>query len=454
MMRHAAQTPIETQDAPVAFERRGACPSLSAPMKTGDGLLVRLRPSESGVTPGQLRAIAEAAARFGNGILEVTARGNLQIRGLRTETVGPLNDAISALDLPIASGVAIETPPLCGIDADEIADARPLAARVRAAITAHHPALVLAPKLSITVDGGGRFHLGDIVADIRLSAVGPALWRVSIAGNAHGARQIAVLPEDQIAEAVLRILVALDAMGPAARGRDLDAAALAAGFVSTVAPSIPVRARAPRPAGLHDFGVAGPVLGVGLTFCQTSAADLIAFLDEAEALGAREIRLAPDHGLFVLGLSQEAAVKAQRHAEACGFRVAADDPANAIALCAGARGCASAFFDTHALARILIATVPDLLDGSLDVHLSGCPKGCAHPAPAGLTLTGASLGYGLVVNGSASVSPDATIAAKDISPAAERLSALLRNNKNAGETARSCLARLGVDRVAAAMRQG
>ena len=33
------------------FTRRGACPALSAPMHTGDGLLVRLNPVAGGLSP-------------------------------------------------------------------------------------------------------------------------------------------------------------------------------------------------------------------------------------------------------------------------------------------------------------------------------------------------------------------------------------------------------------------
>ncbi len=33
------------------FTRRGACPALSAPMQTGDGLLVRLNPVAGGLSP-------------------------------------------------------------------------------------------------------------------------------------------------------------------------------------------------------------------------------------------------------------------------------------------------------------------------------------------------------------------------------------------------------------------
>ncbi len=70
----------------LAPRRRGACPALSAPMQTGDGLLVRLMP-EGALSPAMLAGLAAAAAEFGNGIVEVTARGSLQLRGLAAETV-------------------------------------------------------------------------------------------------------------------------------------------------------------------------------------------------------------------------------------------------------------------------------------------------------------------------------------------------------------------------------
>ena len=63
---------------PIAASRRGACPSLDAPMQTGDGLLARIRVSDGRLDPSQLAGIASAAAKHGNGLVEVTARGTLE----------------------------------------------------------------------------------------------------------------------------------------------------------------------------------------------------------------------------------------------------------------------------------------------------------------------------------------------------------------------------------------
>ncbi len=62
--------------------KRGWCPDVLRPMPTGDGLLVRLHPPLGGLTAGQLQAVATTARSCGNGLLDVSSRGNLQIRGI------------------------------------------------------------------------------------------------------------------------------------------------------------------------------------------------------------------------------------------------------------------------------------------------------------------------------------------------------------------------------------
>ncbi|MGF6173575.1 precorrin-3B synthase [Ensifer sp. 4252] len=452
----AAPTP-ETTDA--ASMRRGACPSLAAPMPTGDGLLVRLRPLDGSLTVSQFSAVAEAARHFGNGVLEITARGNLQVRGLTASTVPGLAEAIGEAAIVVPDGVAIETPPLAGIDPEEIADPRILAAALRQAIAAQGAALKLAPKLAIIVDGGGRFHLGDTITDLRLQAAGRGegiWWNLSLAGTTATAKPVCALRTETVVPVVIRILEALTDIGPAARGRDLDIDAIRA-LCPPGADRIEV-APASTPAspvvGIHDLGSTGAALGLGLAFAQIDAISLISFLRQAGELGAREIRLAPSHGFFLLGLEREAAAIVQRLALAQGLRIAPDDPRNHIATCAGSTGCASAWMDTKAMARLWVETVPDLFDGSLTVHLSGCLKGCARPKASALTLVGAPSGYALVVNGAAKDGANAYTDENGMKSALERLAKLVRENKDAGESARSCLTRLGAARVSAAFEQG
>lgn len=453
----AVPTPPMTDAA--ASMRRGACPSLAAPMQTGDGLLVRLRPLDSSLTLSQFSAVAQAASRFGNGILEITARGNLQVRGLTASTVAALAEAIGEVAIVVPDGVAIETPPLAGIEPEEIADPRVVAAMLREAIAAQGAALKLAPKLTIIVDGGGRFHLGDTVADLRLQAFrrgADIAWNLSLAGTAVTAKHVSSLRTEAVVPVVIRILEALSGIGPAARGRDLDIETMRAlcSPVADIVDVVPASTSASGVIGMHDLGSAGTILGLGFSFAQIDANSLIAFLRQASELGAGEIRLAPGQGFFLLGLEREAAAIVQHLALSQGLRIAADDPRNHIATCAGSTGCASAWMDTKAMARLWVETVPDLFDGSLTVHLSGCLKGCARPKASALTLVGAPSGYALVVNGAAKDGANAYTDENGMKSALERLAGLLRQNKDAGESARSCLTRLGAARVSAAFEQG
>ena len=59
---------------------RGACPGLSAPMPTGDGLLVRLLPIGT-ISLDAFTVLGAAARAHGNGVIEITARGSIQSAG-------------------------------------------------------------------------------------------------------------------------------------------------------------------------------------------------------------------------------------------------------------------------------------------------------------------------------------------------------------------------------------
>ncbi|WP_372353172.1 precorrin-3B synthase [Pararhizobium sp. YC-54] len=437
--------------------RRGACPSLSTPMMTGDGLLVRLRPARPGFSLGELMAISDAAALCGNGILEITARGNLQIRGLTAETVPLLSQKIADAGIEIAQGLAIETPPLAGLDPAEIADAVSVAERLRQAVAAHQPPLQLAPKLSVVIDGGGQLHLGAVTADIRLRAVrtnGKLLWLLALAGTETTARRIAVLEEVAVVPAAMDILASLAAIGRDARARDITGVVTTHWAVPADVGDVAPRIAAPNSAGIHDLDGDCFILGVGLPFGQIRTENLRSLLEALEILGATEIRLAPGHALMVLGIAPDRVGAAQALALGHGLCAFPRDPRNHIAACAGVGACASARIDTRAVAQMVVDRAPALLDGSLTIHVSGCAKGCAKPSASALTITAAPIGYGLVVNGPASAAPTAYIEENNIRTALEHLDKLVSKRKQGGESARSCLTRLGADMITAAVQQG
>ena len=348
--------------------RRGACPSLAAPMVSGDGLLVRLAPPE-GLSPAQLAGLARAALRFGNGLVEVTARGSLQIRGLREETAPALAAEVEALGIALPEGPAVLVGPLAGRDPGEIADPRPLAAALGGF------AGPLLPKVSIVVDGGGALHLDAVVADLRLRASAEG-WRVGVGGNAATARWLGVF------DAAGAVRAGLDVLGRLSAGR-LRGRELRVSEVGSAAPS-----RAPvNPVGRFAT-IDGFARGVALAFGQAGGGELAALAEAAE--GAMALRPAPGRAIVALGLSPEADRRLLAAAETLGFVTDRDDPRLAVVACAGAPACGSAFMETRAVAPRLAAA--GLLPAGVRLHLSGCPKRCAQPAGPAVTLVGTADG--------------------------------------------------------------
>jgi precorrin-3B synthase len=317
------------------------------------------------------------------------------------------------------------------------------------------PAPVLAPKLSVIIDGGARAGLAAVAADIRLMAVQAdgrdSRWAVAVAGDSQTARRLAVLRSDEAIAAVITILKRLSEIGPLARGRDLDAATLETLFETGENISVNDRRNdAISPIGIHDLGEGKAAFGVRLPYAQIRSDALIAFLDRIEQLGISELRLAHGHGFILLSIRPGTLEETKLAAANFGLLTTPDDPRNQIQACAGSAGCASAFCDTKTAAAE-IADSLRLFDGSVAIHLSGCSKGCAHPSRATLTLVGTPMGYGLVVNGSASNEPAAYIQQKELESALAALKRLVDQHKGAGESIDACLKRLGGDAVAKAL---
>ncbi|TIM46957.1 precorrin-3B synthase [Mesorhizobium sp.] len=491
-----------------AFSRRGACPALSAPMQTGDGLLVRLNPVAGGLSPKSLVGLGESASRHGNGIMEVTARGSLQIRGLTPASARLLAMEVDALGIAVRTGVPVETGPLAGLDPQEIADPRPLAERIRAAIAEAGLAHRLGPKVSVIVDGGGQLAMDVVTADVRLAATrtnAGIRWQVSVAGDGQNAKPLATVGDDAARDIAIAMLRMVAEKGRDAHARDLTARQLTslASWHSFAPPSVlpdisPTRGeiapwsplppiatgakgepaaklpispqvgemsgrteggaveRLPVPArfpiGIFDL-TDGIALGIGLPFGSMPAEKIIALTQYALTLDAAEIRLAPHRALLFLGLSPTACRSLQQAATTLGFVTDAADPRTRIAACPGAPACASGRMATRDIAETIAAENRDLLDASVTLHISGCAKGCAHPAPAALTLVGGDNGAGLVVDGTAKALPAGYRPGYDTACGVGRIAAAIREARFRGETTAACLTRLGAAGVTELYRQ-
>ena len=64
---------------------KGWCPTALRPMRSGDGLILRVRPRLGILTRQDLEALAGISATFSDGALHLTNRANVQVRGMREE---------------------------------------------------------------------------------------------------------------------------------------------------------------------------------------------------------------------------------------------------------------------------------------------------------------------------------------------------------------------------------
>nr|WP_274609916.1 precorrin-3B synthase [Rhodobium orientis] len=390
--------------------RKGWCPSLLKPMESGDGFLARVKPTAATLSANAARALAEAAMRFGNGLVDVTNRSNLQFRGFSLDSIAPFADVVFRHGLahdsaPVEQVRNVAASPLGADDPSAAFDAHLAARAIEAMLAATPEVRALPPKFGFSVDGGGASPLGDVGADV-LIVPGPTGVAVRLAGSTLAAE----CAEGDIPSAARAVALAfLDLAGtqpePPRRMRHLievlgPEAVFAKAGLMPAGQEQPVARSAPR-IGYGDLGKGTGFFAVGVPFGTLEVSALAQLADFSEEFGNGTIRLTPWRSLVLVGIAPEAA-DALAEAVACsGLLTDPADPRLAIVACPGKPACESATVATRADAARLAASgvLDDVSDAT--VHVSGCAKGCAHPRPATLTLSGRNGAYDVILNGRA-----------------------------------------------------
>lgn len=335
------------------YSIKGWCPAPDRPMRTGDGWLLRLKPLGGHLESGQARAIADISARLGNGRLELTSRGSLQLRGVADERLAQAQAEIAALDLH-QQGTLAAVLLAPWLDEGDLA-------RQLAQVLAHHPGLPA--KFGLAVDCGPVRLLTGARADLHVERAASGLI-LRLAGRECGlAVTRTSLP--QVLDALLSRFVAEGVKGGRGRMRDWTARL---GETET-----------PNPAVQPAPGPFGPRILHALPFGALDA-DL---LGRIAATGP--VTLTPWR---MVGLNRAVAEP--------GLILDPLDSLLRITACVGAPGCAQAHAPTRPLARALAPLLPP----GTSLHVSGCPKHCARPAhPATYTLTAGAQGFDLARKG-------------------------------------------------------
>lgn len=360
---------------------KGWCPGAWQPMQSGDGLVVRIRPRGGRIDAKQAAGIADLAERHGNGLIDLTNRGNLQIRGVSEQSHPPLIDGLAQLrlldaDPDIEARRNILITPFWTVNDDAIS----IACDLEHALA--NGSIGLPAKFGFAIDCGDERVLAGASADIRIER--DIAGRLIVRADGIGLGR-AVVRTDAVATA-LELARWFVASGGVNQGRGRMAAHIAAGakFPGPFdGDAIPARKLAAPCPGLTPYGAL-----IGTAFGQIAHTPLRWLAERTRGLRMTPWRMMLAEGLLEMPVSD-------------GLITRADDPLLRVVACSGAPRCPQAHADTRALAAALAPQMaPDAR-----LHVSGCAKGCAQSSPASITLVATDRGFDLVRDGSTRDTP-------------------------------------------------
>ncbi|WP_350274291.1 precorrin-3B synthase [Kribbella sp. HUAS MG21] len=371
--------------------------------QAADGGLARVRLPGGRLTAAQLDVLRVAAAELGDGRLELTSRGNVQVRGLSPDGPRELSERLfSAGLLPSLAHERVRNilaSPLSGLDGQSRYDVLPVALALDRALCAR-PGLAELPGRFLFALDDGRGDLADQQADVSVRAVDERTGLLCVGGRAVRV-EWADVPDRMLAaaEAFLEVRDQEWRVAELARGGDqiLDRLGLQP---TEAAPAAATRVTAGR---YGDALVVTVPLG-SLTQEQAAALTQV----------APEVRITPWRSVVVPAAADGL--------EAVGLITTPDSVWEGVTACTGHPGCAKALADVRTDATNLLTTtaktqtrgtteaggatgtteparatgaagVARVLGRGLRVHWSGCGRRCGKPGGVFVDVVAVSDGY-------------------------------------------------------------
>ena len=370
-----------------------------------DGGLARLRLAGGELSADAARAVAHAARACGSGVIEVTNRANLQLRGIRDDAHAALVDIAfdAGLGPASASGDDIRNVMLSPLASDET---RALAAHLIDAMQADASLHALSPKFALQLDAGERLAMLDHPHDLWLATIDDgARFAFGFAGtmpqHAHDAPALGTISRAEVVPFVTNVLRRFLALATSDehRMRDLLARIDTASFLETFDfdADIPTWRRAPADASLRLGAHEEPhrtkwYAGAQAPLGRLDASTLEALADLGSKHAEGRLMMTPWQSVLIPGIgSHEDAHAVLQHLRALDLATDPRDPFARLIACAGSAGCAKSRADTKADAHRLAPLLP--AHDAAQVHLSGCERSCAAAHPVAVTLFARAPGH-------------------------------------------------------------
>ncbi|CAA6678019.1 Ferredoxin--nitrite reductase (EC [Lentimonas sp. CC4] len=412
-----------------------------------DSFMLRTRVAGCALSSHQFAGLADIAEDFGGGYLDLTTRGNTQVREiLPKDTIATLT-SLDELGLTAKGSGAdnlrnVTASPTSGFDPEEVLDVLPYARSMHHYILNNRDLYGLPRKFNISFDNGGRVSVCADTNDIAFYAVRvgegkgvePGVYfRVQLCGIT-GHKQFAsdcgilIKPSQAVplAAAMIRVFIEngdrtnrkksrlkylVDNWGQAKFLSETEKK------ITFELPRIALDQCEPRGAtmqhghiGVYDekesgFNYIGVVVPVG----RMMPRQVRAIAKLADTYGRGDIRLTAWQNLIIPGI-KDADVEAVKAAILeMGFHYKATTVSGGLIACTGSAGCKFAASNTksHAvqLAKYLESEIE--LDQPINIHLTGCHHSCAQHYIGDIGLIGAKVkidgesveGYSVVLGG-------------------------------------------------------
>jgi precorrin-3B synthase len=379
--------------------------------QAADGGLARIRVPGGRLTAAQWQCLIEVAVADGDAHLELTSRGNVQIRGLGAlaERGVPVDSKAHALTgrlheaglLPSLTHERVRNiaaSPLSGRDRAGFLDVGPLIAELDRGLCATSALAELPGRFLFALDDG-RTDVAGLSVDITAIAVDGRTFALLLAGVDSGVR---ISADEAVAAMLAAAQAFLDersAQGsPAWRLSELvNGPARIAARLRASTSGVFATLNEDDPPLIGGFvGATGvPALGeVRQSDGKMALVTAVPFgrldAEQAGALSGHELIVTPWRSIVLPDIPAIEAANRARTLTALGFTI---DPSSAwtgVTACAGRPGCARALADVRADGLAVHSRMPA---SPTPVHWVGCERRCGQPSGASVTVLATASGY-------------------------------------------------------------
>jgi sulfite reductase (ferredoxin) len=399
--------------------------------KGGEGkavpyLMLRIRIPNGLLTSRQLTAIADVAERYARGVADITVRQNIQLHWIRIEDLPAVIRALSDVGITTLGACGDVTRnvtgcPVAGVDADEIADASPLAQAATDMLNGSPDFYNLPRKFKISITGCRVWCSYPEINDVALTALrhpytGLPGFSLRVGGglstDPHLAPRLdAFIPWHQalaVVKGVAEIFRDSDVLRQNREKARLKFLFLQHGWTAErfqaelerrlgekLEPGVPEIA--PEDiyrdhVGIHPQKQDGfAYVGIAVLRGRVQAAQLRALAALALRYGSGDLRTTGMQNLLVLNVPRPRAEELGREVEGLGLRLEGSPFWRGTIACTGSEFCKIALTETKGFARHLVDDLEARLPGfeqHLKIHVTGCPNSCGQHWIADIGLEG------------------------------------------------------------------